>query len=54
MAEFWGPMREALRSVNPSAGFEEGVGILKRGITESSALEAGESEIPTSRRRMGF
>jgi hypothetical protein len=54
MAEFWGPMREALRVINPLAAFERDEGTLKRGATSSSATERGESEGGGKKRRMGF
>lgn len=54
MVEFWGPMREALRSVNPKVILTEGVHSLKRGATESSVGNAGSVDIPAGKRRMGF
>jgi len=53
MAEFWGPMREALRVVNPLAAFETEEGTLKRAATDSSATEKGDN-LNTKKRRMDF
>jgi hypothetical protein len=52
MAEFWGDMREALRTINPMAAFEKEGGSGKRSLTESSATEAG--DMVTKKRRLGF
>jgi len=54
MVEFWGDMREACRAVNPNVVFEEGSGSLKRGATDSSALETGGTRVPAGKRRMKF
>jgi len=54
MTEFWSEMREACRAVNPNVVFEEGSGSLKRGATDSSALESGETRVPAGKRRMKF
>lgn len=53
MAEFWLPMREALRVVNPLADFETGEGTLKRGATDA-AEGILENKQAGKRRRMDF
>lgn len=54
MAEFWGPMREALRVVNPLAAFEKEGGGTKRSATESSSTEKGDNPVSGKKRRMDF
>jgi len=53
MAEFWGPMREALKTVNPKAQFEEEEVSKKRGATDSMDAIT-EEDVGGKRRRLGF
>jgi hypothetical protein len=55
MAEFWIPMREALRSVNPSLILEEEGVSLKRGATDSMQREPEEGGVSLKKKRkIGF
>lgn len=53
MAEFWGPLREALKTVNPKAQFEEEDVSKKRGATDSMDAVPVEST-SGKRRRLEF
>jgi hypothetical protein len=53
MGEFWAEMREALRTVNPNADYEDGKSSGKRMAQDSpSVVQEGESS--SKRRRMEF
>jgi hypothetical protein len=55
MAEFWGPLRAALKSTNPLAKYEEGgEDSLKRGADDSPVTVTEEGVGAKKRRRMGY
>jgi hypothetical protein len=54
MAEFWIPMREALRTVNPLVEFEDAGATLKRGATDSVTQESSGGGASVKKRRLDF
>lgn len=54
MNEFWLPMREALRTINPLVQFEDADISLKRGATDSITESSGGGASLGKKRRLGF
>jgi hypothetical protein len=54
MNEFWMPMREALRTINPLVQFEDADISLKRGATDSITESSGGGASLGKKRRLGF